>query len=74
MREGLKTNMLAIERQRIILDKLREDGAVRVVDLSKLFDVTEETVRRDLDKLEKQNLLKKTYGGAVSLENDEKEV
>lgn len=66
--------MLAIERQRVILDKLNEDKSVRVVDLSKLFNVTEETVRRDLDKLEKRNLLKKTYGGAVCIDEAEKEV
>lgn len=66
--------MLAIERQRAILDKLNEDKSVRVVDLSKLFNVTEETVRRDLDKLEKRNLLQKTYGGAVCIDEGEKEV
>ncbi|MEG0951674.1 MAG: DeoR/GlpR family DNA-binding transcription regulator [Niameybacter sp.] len=65
--------MLAIERQRAILEKLQEDGAVRVVDLSKLFQVTEETVRRDLDKLEKKRLLQKTYGGAVALVEEDQE-
>ena len=62
--------MLAIERQRIILERLAVESSVRVVELSNLFDVTEETVRRDLDKLEKKGLLKKTYGGAVDIEKE----
>jgi DeoR/GlpR family transcriptional regulator of sugar metabolism len=36
-----------------------------VSDLSKTFNVTEETIRRDLEKLEKRGLVRKTYGGAV---------
>lgn len=62
--------MLAIERQRIILERLAAENSVRVVELSKVFDVTEETVRRDLDKLEKKGLLKKTYGGAVGIDKE----
>lgn len=57
--------MLPIERRNEILSKLMLDGRVVVSDLSVLYDVTEETIRRDLDKLEKEGLAKKTYGGAV---------
>ena len=57
--------MLPIERRNEILSKLMLDGRVIVSDLSVLYDVTEETIRRDLDKLEKDGLAKKTYGGAV---------
>ena len=57
--------MLPIERRNEILSKLMLDGRVIVSDLSALYDVTEETIRRDLDKLEKDGLAKKTYGGAV---------
>ncbi len=45
------------------------DGRVIVSDLSEQFNVTEETVRRDLDKLEQDGLAKKTYGGAVRIDN-----
>ena len=61
--------MLPIERRNEILSKLMLDGKVIVSDLSLLYDVTEETIRRDLDKLEKEGLAKKTYGGAVKTDN-----
>ena len=61
--------MLAIERRREILAKLNVDGKVIVSELAKDFDVTEETIRRDLEKLDKEGLVSKTYGGAVSKHN-----
>lgn len=57
--------MLAIERRNAILAKLSAEGKVIVSELSLEFDVTEETIRRDLEKLDKEGLAKKTYGGAV---------
>ncbi len=61
--------MLAIERRNEILTKLSTDGKVLVADLAKEFDVTEETIRRDLEKLDNDGLARKTYGGAVKNEN-----
>lgn len=58
--------MLAIERRREILARLENDGKVIVAELSKDFNVTEETIRRDLEKLDKEGLVSKTYGGAVA--------
>ena len=60
--------MLAIERRNAILAKLHAEGKVIVADLSRKFDVTEETIRRDLEKLDREGLAKKTYGGAVCLQ------
>ena len=57
--------MLGIERRREIMKLLNQHQKVYVQDLSKLFDVTDETIRRDLEKLEQQNLVKRCYGGAV---------
>ncbi len=57
--------MLAIERRNAILARLAADGKVIVANLSNEFDVTEETIRRDLEKLENDGLAKRTYGGAV---------
>lgn len=57
--------MLAIERRNKILDILQSESRVVVSNLSELFNVTEETIRRDLEKLEKEGLAKKTYGGAI---------
>ena len=45
--------MLAIERRNAILSKLTLEGKVIVADLSRDFGVTEETSRRDLEKLDK---------------------
>lgn len=57
--------MLAIERRNKILAILQKESRVVVSDLSKVFNVTEETIRRDLEKLEKDGFAKKAYGGAI---------
>lgn len=61
--------MLAIERRNAILSKLASDGKVVVSDLAREYSVTEETIRRDLEKLDRDGLARKTYGGAVKNEN-----
>lgn len=57
--------MLALERRNLILEKLQTEKRVVVSELSQLYEVSEETIRRDLDKLEKEGLATKSYGGAV---------
>ena len=57
--------MLIGERRLKIIDLLQEKGNVIVSELSSLLSVTEETIRRDLEGLEKEGLLKRTYGGAM---------
>ena len=57
--------MLGIERRRKIMELLNQHQKVYVQNLSQLFEVTDETIRRDLEKLEQQNLVKRCYGGAV---------
>ena len=57
--------MLAIERKNEILNKLRIEQRVLVNELAVHYGVTEETIRRDLDKLEKEGYATKTYGGAI---------
>ncbi len=61
--------MLAIERKREILARLAADGKVIVSELARDFDVSEETIRRDLEKLDHEGLASKTYGGAVAKHN-----
>lgn len=61
--------MLAIERRNAILEKLQAERRVVVSELSNLFDVSEETIRRDLEKLENEGFVIKSYGGAVLKEN-----
>ncbi len=57
--------MLAAERRELILNQLREDRSVVVGELSRKFDVSEETIRRDLALFEKEGIATKSYGGAV---------
>ncbi|HCL01692.1 MAG TPA: DeoR/GlpR transcriptional regulator, partial [Lachnoclostridium phytofermentans] len=66
--------MLAIERKNLILAKLQKENKVVVSELSQMFDVSEETIRRDLEKLDKEGLAIKTYGGAVLNENNNTEL
>ena len=61
--------MLPIERRGEILQKLMMDGKVVVNELAEKYEVTEETIRRDLEKLESEGYAKKTYGGAVRNDN-----
>lgn len=56
--------MLAIQRIKEIEKILKEKGNVVISSLSQQFNVSEETIRRDLDKLEKNNVLKRVRGGA----------
>lgn len=60
--------MFALERQQRILELLEQNGAVWVSKLSEEMGVTEETVRRDLEKLEKRELLRRTHGGALPID------
>ncbi|EHQ27445.1 DeoR family transcriptional regulator [Mucilaginibacter gracilis] len=56
--------MLAYQRREKILELLQEDGTAKVINLAKIFKVTEVTIRQDLEKLEKEGLLVKEHGGA----------
>lgn len=61
--------MLALERRNLILEKLQMEKRVVVSELSQLYSVSEETIRRDLEKLENDGLAIKSYGGAVINDN-----
>ena len=51
---------ITLDRRVRILEILENDGQVKVNDLGKLFNVSEVTVRNDLDKLEEKGLLVRT--------------
>ena len=55
-------------RLNTILTALQQTGSVSVEGLSRELDVSLVTIRRDLDALESQGLLRRTHGGAVSIE------
>lgn len=56
------------QRFEIILKELEDKGNVKVSELSQQIGCSEVTIRTDIAKLDKQKLLKKTYGGAVKRE------
>lgn len=59
--------MLPAERKQKTLDVLLTNGKVGVAELAERFNVTRETVRRDLEKLEAEGVLERTHGGAVAI-------
>jgi len=56
--------MLPQQRRQKILDLITEDGHATVIQLSKIFKVTEVTIRQDLEKLEKEGFIEREHGGA----------
>ncbi|QHW33852.1 DeoR/GlpR transcriptional regulator [Paenibacillus rhizovicinus] len=61
--------MLVAERYEKIVGLVNERGSIRVTELSELCRVTEETIRRDLDRLEQAGRLRRSHGGAVSVKD-----
>lgn len=66
--------MFNLERQNEILSILEKDRSVSVNKLSKLLYVSQPTIRRDLDTLEKLGKVVRTHGGVVLRETAEKEI
>jgi len=62
--------MFAAQRLEKIKELLLEKKQIDVVTLSSILDVSEVTVRRDLEKLEEQGFLTKTHGGAILNESN----
>lgn len=60
--------MFPIERQQAIIQVLKEKKSATVTDLSRSLFIGEATIRRDLEKLAKSNLLQRTHGGAILTE------
>ncbi len=56
---------LKVERQKLILETLRDNRQVTVAELSRRFDVSEVTIRRDLRDLDAQGALQRAHGGAI---------
>jgi len=57
--------MLQERRQNEIIQILQREEEIRVSEVSELFGVSQNTIRRDLEELEKMGLVKKVYGGAI---------
>jgi DeoR/GlpR family transcriptional regulator of sugar metabolism len=59
--------MLAEQRRVLILEAIARQGAARVAELARGLRVSRETIRRDIMRLEADNKLSKTHGGALAL-------
>ena len=62
------TRTFAEERQTAILDMLEHETTVQVADLARIFGVSSVTARADLDALASAGKLRRTHGGAISLQ------
>ncbi len=62
------------ERQRLILQLVLMNGVLRISDLAEEFDVSEMTIRRDLDMLAQSGQIERKFGAAVALEQASHEV
>jgi DeoR family transcriptional regulator, fructose operon transcriptional repressor len=60
--------MYAEERRQEITLLVRQNGRGDVAELADQFDVTPETIRRDLTDLERRNVLRRVHGGAIPIE------
>lgn len=66
--------MLPTARKAKILELLSRKKSIEVTTLSKILNISEVTVRRDLEQLNDRGLLKRTHGGATSLESTDFEL
>lgn len=62
--------MLKQTRHERIVELLSKSGSVEIKNLCRLFDVTEMTIRRDLDEIVEQGLAVRTHGGAILADNN----
>jgi DeoR family transcriptional regulator of aga operon len=60
--------MLNLERQTKILELIDQRGKAEVGELSKLFKISEVTIRNDLKDLHKRGLVRRAHGGAVKID------
>ena len=58
--------MLGEERREYILNLIKKTGSVKAADIAKTLDISETTIRRDLNRLAKKKLIRRTHGGAIN--------
>lgn len=67
-------HLFGVERFDQIIEMLREDRAVSVREMAEKLFVSEATIRRDLDALEKSGTVRRIYGGAVLIRQTNRDV
>lgn len=66
---GVTSSMFEEERKQMVVQFLQKNQRASVQELSEAFEVSESTIRRDLKELEEAKMLKRTHGGAVSMQS-----
>lgn len=59
--------MLGEERREYIINQIKKTGSINAIDIAKTLEVSETTIRRDLNRLAKKNMVRRTYGGAMAV-------
>jgi DeoR family glycerol-3-phosphate regulon repressor len=72
--EGGGPDVLAEQRQSMILAMVNQRGSLSITEIQRQLKVSRETIRRDIVLLADRNALRKAYGGALSLERSEPEI
>ena len=70
----MKNGMLPVERHREIVSRVESAGSVRTVELARELKVAEETIRRDLEKLDTEGRLVRIHGGALRRQDERREI
>lgn len=66
--------MFTLERQNEIMEILKKNKFISINELAKRFYISTASIRRDLEKLEQQGLVKRTYGGVMLVEGVHAEI
>ena len=69
-----ETSVLAEERQNQILSLVNLNRSISITEIQRRLAVSRETIRRDLLTLAEQRKIRKTHGGAISLDTQEPEM
>jgi len=70
----MNSTLLPIDRQRRILELVAQHGSVRTTRVAKILDVTEETVRRDFEKLVQDGHVLRAHGGVARVDADQRDL
>jgi len=70
----MKNGMLPVERHREIINSVESAGSVRTIELARALSVAEETIRRDLERLDSEGRLVRIHGGAVRVSGEHREI
>ena len=63
-----RSTYIPAERQKKMMEYIEANTSAQIHELAEIFHVSEATVRRDLDELDQQGVLRRTHGGAIKVD------